>query len=249
MKRAFFYLLALCFLVSCDTEDEIIQPVYKTFSGVVLDYSTGTPVPGVLVKIVRLEYTDQFRHGFNSGLIRDLRSSVYVNLRVDSVVTDNNGKYSVDLDVARPPYNSYFIGVYKEGYIHTDTLPPILSRNREVLYDTAYIDKSSYLKLTINNSAPASALDTLVVRTFYQGVNGESRYYRFAGINDSIPSYSDSSNFIGITTNGILMDTISFKAFPQARVQWTTWKNGLATSRDTTMVLTEFGVKALSIDY
>lgn len=220
----------------------------KNFSGIVLDYTTGTPVSNTLVKIIRFEYGDIFGAGFNPGFIRDMNTSLVRNIRVDSVLTDANGKYSVELDISRPPYNSYMIGVMKDGYIHVDTLPRILSKNRDTLQDTTFIDKNSYLRLVINN-AGLSASDTMSIRTFYQGIHGETPYFRFAAFDSLNYFYRDSVLYTGPVTNAVLTDTISFKAFPMARVRWTTWTNGVPTERDTIVNLTEFNITEVNINY
>ena len=241
MKICIPFLLTVLFLVSCDKEEEQPLSVKKTFSGIVLDYSTNQPVANAVVKLVRFEYGVFFGEGVNPALIRELRSSLLQNIRVDSVLTDSQGKYSMELDISVPPFNNYIIGSYKDGYTHPYIVPATKSKNRDTIYDTTYLDKNSYLKLVINNVAPAVTTDSFGIRTWYLGANGQNSYIRFPG--------RDSVTFLGLTNNAILMDTISFKAFPQARIRWTTMQNGVATNRDSVVNLDEFNVTEVVIDY
>jgi hypothetical protein len=131
MKRGL--VLVVCFfLFSCDQEEP--QPeIKKTFSGVVLDYTTGQPIPGALVKIIRFEFSDIFTDAVNPAFVRDLNSSLVRNIRVDSVLADSQGKYSIELDISRPPYNTYMVAAFREGYMHPYALPKQKSKHAEFL--------------------------------------------------------------------------------------------------------------------
>jgi hypothetical protein len=87
------------------------------------------------------------------------------------------------------------------------------------------------------------------IRSFYQGASGEKPYFRFSRFDSLEHHYTDSVLYMGIPVNATLTDTVSFKAFPTARIRLTTWENGVMIHRDTVVNLVEFGVKEVMMDY
>jgi hypothetical protein len=232
-------LFLLIFFVSCKkTKTE--GPDNREFTGVVLDYSSGQPLAGAVVKIIRIPVVPDLK-GLDPGWVRGLQTDLFQNIRVDSVLTAADGSYSIQLDASQPPFSRYMVAAWKEGYIHPYILPTVHLIDSTYMRDTSYLDRNSYLKIVINNQLPADSTDSLGLKTFYLDSVSQNAYLR--------PGSLDSVSFIGLTNNVVLMDTISARAYPKAKVWWTV-RNGSFFLRDSQVVdLVPFGITEVQVNY
>lgn len=238
MRNLFIFLLVV--MAACKKAN-VQGPDNRRFSGVVLDYSTGQPVANAVVKIIRLPGDLSFP-GIDPEMVKNLETDLFRNIRVDSLVSNAEGKYELVLDAAQPPFRRYLIAAYKPGYTHPYIRPAVRAMDSASFTDTTYLDKNSYLRIVVNNDPPAAAGDSLGLRTFYLDTVMPHAYLR--------PGKGDSVSFIGAVSQAVLIDTVSARAFPKARVVWTIIKNGNVFTRDSLVVdLLPLGTTEVHVNY
>lgn len=122
-------------LTSCVDNSEIGLQI----NGIVLHFDSKLSVNGQ--KII-LELCDEF----------DFLNNSLTNLKLDSTITDKNGKYR--FQYKEQPRKQYIIKLPR-GYIIANGLPlggGSIIVNRKIIADTIYIGKAASIKLTFRNN-------------------------------------------------------------------------------------------------
>ncbi len=134
---------AVLFVLSC--KDKTPEKVRVQFKGIVMDYFSGTPYPDTKV-IIHLGTALDPVNGFS-----------FVNERIDSMVTDVAGAYSLTLD--KEDDVLYKVVPVKNGYMQATKPPAAIGRiiNADPMTDTLFVGSSASAKFVIKNDIPADS--------------------------------------------------------------------------------------------
>lgn len=223
MKRLLPFFLLFSNL-SCRKELTTDQQI---FSGVVLDYSTNTPIPNSNVSIMRGQYIG----GFGGNLL---------GLSSNSSNTNNIGQYSLTVDRI-DSFHWYYPQCSKNGYVFITPkyIAKGLTNSNNNYADTLFLDKYSILKTIINKITAPNPTDTLDLRTEF----AELPNPYFTNV------IAKERRFIGLTSNKIIYDTTSKKKYPNIKIEWTIKNNGIINFGEKQIVLNEFSSTTAEIDY
>ena len=134
----------LCFLLlSCTHKDP--GTVGVQFTGIVIDYFTQTPYPGVKVVL-------------HLGTALDpLNGNSFQNERLDSVMTDNAGKYGFSLD--KEDDILYKVIPDAPGYLQATVTPEKIARliTADPMTDTLFIGASAPARFVLKNDNPGDS--------------------------------------------------------------------------------------------
>jgi len=222
MKKLHFLFIIL-FVTGCTKDKFDPAPINLTFSGKVLDFSTGQPVgnANVTLALVNFESMDRYPTHHNT-------------------VADAQGNFT--FYVSAKDENEFNITASKEGYVFPDTSHSWMQNmtSTTTYYVNVPLDKASFIQINFHDDRLTSANDTL---NLLVGLGNDPLF------NDP---YWKSISHVGIMSyNTVLQffDSVSYKQNNYATIFYKVFNNGEHLGPSTTVQLIPFGTRVVDVYY